>query len=213
MNLSDLAPGSIVFIEVKKKDSDFTFPASIQKSDANGVSVVLTVNDSDFELEDTDELYVRLSQKGISVRWYVESWKYVKVRDTLVILLSKLGQMENLNQRGAFRLPFGKPLTIEWNYVVDSVFTKDISFLGIGFESDKEMYKGDLVKVYFNHNGTNHFLLAEIVRKVALKKDDFEYGASFLGEENEDWMDYVLKQQQEMLRRHNSPDKKPKTRF
>lgn len=219
MLLADLVPGTPVYIDVHSGEREFTFLTHVYKSDSNDVSVSVPMDEgiSDY-LKTEDDLYVRVSRNGKSVRWKVGSWVYIRMKETYLIRLSQFGAMENLNQREAFRLPYSKPLTIMWGLNRFFVQTKDISFTGIGFLCEKDMLRGDKIKVIFNHEGVVRFLSAQIVRKVPLIEEkseqdtwnanqnvtpQFEYGAALIGKEDSMWIDFVLKQQQEMLRRRS----------
>lgn len=214
MYLKDLKPTTEVIIDVVRGEEMISLASKVQDILDNGVVVYVpsTYNGDLFTFEKGDILFLRAVVKPSILQWSCDEWEIKKQGGLSLLYLISHSKGKSCNRREAYRVSMGIRTKSKLNE--DDVFDVDLidmSTLGVGFETYKDLNVGDILMFALSDDNQVLSLAVKIVRKKPVQDGSrkYHYGAIIIDNVNGDKLEkFVWKQQLEEIRRLKKVRKK-----
>lgn len=211
MLLSDNKVSSEVIIDVERDDTRITLTSKVQDQIQHGVSVYApVVNGSLFSFHSKDQVFVRALINGKLLRWKCFSWKVRNKKGIWVLELLAKDKGASYNRREAFRVPLGVDVSFKGDEVgVVSVTLRDISAIGVGFDTTKELPLGEILAFNLTDDYGDIPVVIKVVRHEPPTENEkmHKYGAVIVNNDNSPRLtQFVSKKQIEYIRRIRSAE-------
>lgn len=200
MYIKNLSFGNPIEIEIIAGDADKEIIVNT-KVDSINKNVLKAVVPNYLRALDIVRIYLYFKSDGKCSRWECNFLGFEKSNLLTLIVLSSDHKSKNINNRTAFRVPYGEDIDYCYFETMLKGHLKDISATGMGLLSNQEHEIGATINLTIEDLGYKLKLQGHVVRRTEQIRSIFKYLYGIkLDEEKEEVTSYVFKKQVEIIR-------------
>lgn len=207
MYINELTFDDFIEIEIFREDieSEIKTNTRVDFIDDNQI-LKAVIPDRLKSLDDITDIYVYYRTGGKCKRWKCKLEGYERSNQLSIIVLSCGLKSENVNNREAFRVPYGRDVKYEFDEKQFKGRLKDVSATGMGLYSNGSYEVGDRISLVLEDLAYKLELEGQIVRSEEQRLGVFKYlyGIKMVEKtemEREEVMSYIFKKQLEIIRK------------
>lgn len=203
--ISTLTFDDFIEIEIFREDTEDEIKINTRVDFVNKRMLKAVVPDKLKRLADITNIYVYHRTEGKCKRWSCKLEGFESSNQLSLIVLSSDLKSENVNNREAFRVAYGKDIGYEFDGKKLKGRLKDVSATGIGLYTNENYEIGDKLSLILEDLGYELELEGPVVRREEQRLGLFKYLFGIKmdeksEQEREEVMSYIFKKQLEIIR-------------
>ncbi|NLY45055.1 MAG: PilZ domain-containing protein [Tissierella sp.] len=213
MYISELTFDDFIEIEILREDiengNEIKINTKVDSIDNEVLKAVIP--DNLRRLPDITEIFVYYRTEGKCKRWICKLEGFERSNQLSIIVLSCNSKSEDVNNREAYRVSYGKDIEYEFNEKKMEGRLKDISVTGMGLYTNGKHEFGDKISLVLEDLDYELELEGHVVRDEEQRLGLFKYlyGIKMNEKteiEREEVMSYIFKKQLEIIRERKRPN-------
>ena len=211
MYISELKFDDFIEIEILREDTDDEIKINTRVDFVDNQILKAVIPDRLKSLDDITQIYVYYRTESKCKRWACRLEGFERSNQLSLIVLSCDSKSENVNNREAFRVPYGGDVEYKFDEKSLNGRLRDVSATGMGLYTNESYQVGDKLSLVLKDLGYILKLEGQIVRREEQRLGVFKYlyGIEMderSEKEREEVMRYIFKKQLEIIRERKRPD-------